>query len=64
MTSALNEGTEISIDPLGEEPPAEADIPWGRAPSVLQVLPALVTGGAERGCVDISRAVVEGGGTS
>ncbi len=64
MTSALNEGTEISIDPLGEEPPAEADIPWGRAPSVLQVLPALVTGGAERGCVDISRAVVEGGGTA
>ena len=33
-----------------------------RAPTVLQVLPALVTGGVERGTVDIAEAVVQAGG--
>ena len=33
-----------------------------RPPTVLQVLPALVTGGVERGTVDIAGAIVEGGG--
>lgn len=33
-------------------------------PVVLQVLPSLQTGGAERGCVDIAAAVVEAGGTA
>lgn len=31
------------------------------APTVLQVLPALVSGGVERGTVDVARAVVEAG---
>ena len=31
-------------------------------PAVLQVLPALVTGGVERGTVEIARAIVEAGG--
>ena len=33
-----------------------------RPPTVLQVLPALVTGGVERGAVDVAGAIVEGGG--
>jgi glycosyltransferase involved in cell wall biosynthesis len=33
-------------------------------PAVLQVLPRLVTGGAERGAVDIAVALAEAGGTS
>lgn len=64
MTNQLNDDPEISIDPPGGETPAAAETAWGRAPTVLQVLPSLVTGGAERGCVDISRAVVEAGGTA
>jgi glycosyltransferase involved in cell wall biosynthesis len=39
--------------------------PWpgGRAPVVLQVIPALETGGAERGCVDVALALAEAGAT-
>ena len=33
----------------------------GRPPAVLQVLPALVTGGVERGTVEITQALVEAG---
>ncbi|MDP6642460.1 MAG: glycosyltransferase family 4 protein [Rhodospirillales bacterium] len=33
-----------------------------RPPTVLQVLPALVTGGVERGTVDIAEAIVQAGG--
>lgn len=33
-------------------------------PSVLQVLPALVAGGVERGAIDIAAAVAEAGGTA
>ena len=36
--------------------------PPAGTPSVLQVLPALETGGVERGTVDIARALVEAGG--
>lgn len=36
----------------------------GRAPVVLQVLPALVTGGVERGAVDMAAALVEAGWTA
>lgn len=38
----------------------------GRAPGrpvVLQVLPALVTGGAERGAIDVAAALHQAGGT-
>ena len=35
-----------------------------RPPTVMQVLPKLITGGVERGTVDIACAVVEGGGRS
>lgn len=36
----------------------------GRQPVILQVLPALVTGGVERGTVDMAAAIVEAGWTS
>ncbi|AWK86378.1 glycosyltransferase family 4 protein [Azospirillum thermophilum] len=36
--------------------------PGGRAPTVLQVVPELVTGGAERGCIDMALALQEAGG--
>ncbi|HAA92620.1 MAG TPA: glycosyl transferase [Rhodospirillaceae bacterium] len=36
----------------------------GSGPVVLQVLPSLETGGAERGCVDVAKAVVDAGGTA
>ena len=36
----------------------------GRAPVVLQVLPSLVSGGAERGTVELAGALVEAGWTS
>ncbi len=37
--------------------------PGGRAPTVLQVVPTLVTGGAERGCIDMALALQAAGGT-
>lgn len=43
---------------------AVTSAPEGVAPVVLQVLPALNTGGVERGTVDIAEAVVEAGGTA
>ena len=36
----------------------------GRPPTVMQVLPELVTGGVEQGTVDIAAAIIEGGGSS
>ncbi len=46
--------------------PAVASIDHGEmsGPVILQVLPSLVTGGAERGCVDVALAVAEAGGTA
>ncbi|MGQ9370934.1 glycosyltransferase family 4 protein [Azospirillum sp. ST 5-10] len=37
--------------------------PGRRPPVVLQVLPSLVTGGAERGCIDVALALAEAGAT-
>lgn len=36
----------------------------GRPPVVLQVLPNLVTGGAERGCIDVALALAKAGATA
>lgn len=38
-------------------------IPGRRPPVILQVLPNLVTGGAERGCIDVALALAEAGAT-
>ena len=46
-----------SSDVPGTTPVASA----GRPPAVLQVLPALVTGGVERGTVEIAQALVKAG---
>jgi glycosyltransferase involved in cell wall biosynthesis len=35
-----------------------------RSPVVLQVLPSLITGGVERGTIEITQAIVEAGGTA
>jgi glycosyltransferase involved in cell wall biosynthesis len=39
-------------------------VPTGRAPAVLQIVPSLVSGGAERGTVELAAALVEAGWTS
>ena len=51
---------ELSIEAAGR-PAREAR---GGRPVVLQVLPALGQGGAERGCVDVATALVAAGGTA
>jgi len=45
---------------MPEQPAAPATLPPGTA--VLQVIPSLVTGGAERGCVDVAAAIMAAGG--
>ena len=42
----------------------EAGPASGRPPAVLQVLPSLVSGGVERGAVDLAAALVEAGWTA
>src|SRR5947207_15003436 len=42
----------------------EAGSASGRPPAVLQVLPSLVSGGVERGAVDLAAALVEAGWTA
>ncbi len=59
----------INADPdlentSSEESPAEPAPGELRPPTVMQILPELVTGGVERGTVDVAGAVVEGGGRS
>ncbi|MDR3516218.1 MAG: glycosyltransferase family 4 protein [Azospirillaceae bacterium] len=34
----------------------------GRPPVILQVVPSLVTGGVERGCIDVAQAIAQAGG--
>jgi glycosyltransferase involved in cell wall biosynthesis len=38
--------------------------PTGRPPAALQIVPSLISGGAERGTVDVAAALVEAGWTS
>jgi glycosyltransferase involved in cell wall biosynthesis len=54
--------TPLSVQVDGSRAPRAAGA--GRPPAVLQVLPALVTGGAERGAADIAIAVAAAGWTS
>ena len=60
--------TAVAGTSLGADEPAVRDSgPSGEeavAPNVLQVLPALSQGGAERGAVDVAIAVAEAGGHS
>jgi glycosyltransferase involved in cell wall biosynthesis len=51
-----------TLDVPGSTPDSTApDAAPGRPPAVLQVLPALVTGGVERGTVEITQALVQAG---
>jgi glycosyltransferase involved in cell wall biosynthesis len=61
----------VSADSMTTEPAAESTtestiVPGGAKPGpvVLQILPALETGGVERGTVDITGALVAAGGTA
>ncbi|MGE5145711.1 MAG: glycosyltransferase family 4 protein [Candidatus Eiseniibacteriota bacterium] len=49
---------------LSETGKLSAPAPMRRGPVILQVLPSLVTGGVERGTVDVAGAVVAAGGTA
>ncbi|HSV28245.1 MAG TPA: glycosyltransferase family 4 protein [Candidatus Omnitrophota bacterium] len=49
---------------MDETVPIQAADAAARQPVVLQVLPALVTGGVERGTVEIAQAIVEAGWTA
>ena len=57
-------GYQKAIECLGidaSEKAAEVIINWKRKPIVLQVLPALVSGGVERGTVDVAKALEQSG---
>src|SRR6188474_176394 len=67
MNGAQNTTTTDHIgNPQGSGPQASGE-QAGKAsrgrPVVLQVLPALVTGGAERGAIDVAAALHQAGGT-
>src|SRR6185369_18016454 len=52
---------------VGETPASNLHPPpgfGGGRPVILQVIPELVTGGAERGCVDVAAAIARAGGTA
>ncbi|WP_431854384.1 glycosyltransferase family 4 protein [Azospirillum sp.] len=55
-----------TADAAGNAPAGEQAFlrqPGRRPPVILQVLPNLVTGGAERGCIDVALALAEAGAT-
>jgi glycosyltransferase involved in cell wall biosynthesis len=58
-SSEVSAASEMGVD--DNTPPAP---PTGRPPAVLQVLPSLATGGAERGTVELAEALVAAGWTS
>ena len=63
MTEPLEAGANAAPDPNIFTEDFEAFRPshGGVGPTVLQVLPALVSGGVERGTVDMARAIVQAG---
>jgi len=62
MNGANNTNTADRIGNSDAGEPAAANPVQGH-PVVLQVLPALVTGGAERGAIDVAAALHQAGGT-
>jgi glycosyltransferase involved in cell wall biosynthesis len=58
-------GSEDSIGPLLKEGGSQEGGPQeGRPPAVLQVIPSLVSGGVERGTVDLAGALAQAGWTA
>ncbi|MBV8336546.1 MAG: glycosyltransferase family 4 protein [Alphaproteobacteria bacterium] len=58
--SAEQASAELGATPVGGDVSVRRPAPH-RAPAVLQVVPRLVSGGAERGTVDMARALVTAG---
>lgn len=58
------ENTEAKSPATEPDPESNIDGDDPRLPTVMQVLPELLTGGVERGTIDIAAAIVEGGGRS
>lgn len=65
MPSETDTTTTASSGDISGPPPVAPDwhSPGKRPPVVLQVVPALVTGGAERGCIDVALALKAAGAT-
>ncbi|WP_029010621.1 glycosyltransferase family 4 protein [Azospirillum halopraeferens] len=59
----MESDSHLSTGPQGRNPDPVFGGPGRRPPVVLQVLPTLVTGGAERGCIDVALALAEAGAT-
>ncbi len=57
----MNPGPDDGMTTLPDDPITRAARGGTRPPGVLQVLPALVTGGVERGTIDIAAALVAAG---
>lgn len=56
-------GTVVGELPASNPTGAPTGFGHGR-PVILQVIPELVTGGAERGCIDVAAAIARAGGTA
>jgi glycosyltransferase involved in cell wall biosynthesis len=64
MSISDSAGT-LASDDVAVNPPVDPYPLFGNGrPVILQVIPTLVTGGAERGCIDIAAAVQRAGGTA
>src|SRR6266404_6677074 len=59
---ALQQGMRGENSIAGQSP--ERLAPEGRPPAVLQVIPALVSGGVERGTIDLAGALTAAGWTA
>jgi glycosyltransferase involved in cell wall biosynthesis len=55
---------DFAANGMGVEDNTGPAPPKGRPPAVLQIVPRLVTGGAERGTVDLAGALIDAGWTS
>ncbi|MEJ0072193.1 MAG: glycosyltransferase family 4 protein [Pseudomonadota bacterium] len=65
-TTITAPGTKLGLETGAIAPPALDSVPnrASRPAVIMQVLPALVTGGVERGTIDVAGAIVQAGGTA
>ncbi|HEX9462357.1 MAG TPA: glycosyl transferase, partial [Alphaproteobacteria bacterium] len=61
MVETAKSNTRVTRTAPAPKPAAVASPGEYRVPAVLQVVPALVTGGVERGTADVSAALVQAG---
>lgn len=63
--SSLDDARTLAGDAAPVNPGQDATTLFGGGkPVILQVIPTLVTGGAERGCIDMAAAIQRAGGTA